>query len=228
MVRGVIHRIAVAAGAIAATAALMLTVTPAAAAAAPPAAGVPAAPRKAAKPDAVTITGGKAPKGLTVRAEQNAELFASLFGQVSWLAEATPQMNAPKRDKLGDRYTLVVLARNAPQQRYDVYPHATGGPKAYRPAKQPKGKVQAGWFYGRLSMPETLRMSGVPLPEDTSLITGGVGGGERASAPYVIDTNHDIAQFVGDMRQLVLLNGAVVLTIAIGLAGMSYLIRRKI
>ncbi|MDP9816638.1 hypothetical protein [Spirilliplanes yamanashiensis] len=188
----------------------------------------PAAPKKGAKPDAVTVTGAKAPEGLTVTAEADPELFASLYGQVSWLAEAAPQMAAPKKDKLGDRYTLTVLVKGAPQQVYQLYPHATGGPKAYRAAKQPKGRTTAGWFYGRLSMSETLRLSGVALPEKRDLMTGGIGGGERVAAPVMPDYNRDVDEFVTELRQLVLLNGAVVLTIAAGLAGMSYLIRRKV
>jgi hypothetical protein len=123
---------------------------------------------------------------------------------------------------------LVVWGKNAPQQTYEVYPDAKGGPRAYRPAKQPTGRVTAGWFYGRLSMSETLRESGVPLRDGVELLTGGIGGGGRVSTPEVVDYGSDVNAFVGELRQLVLLNGAVVLTIAIGLAGMSYLIRRKV
>ncbi len=219
MVRGVIHRIAGAAGALAVAAAMVFALAPSPAS---------AAPAKKPKPDAVTITGAKAPSGLTVRAADDPELFASVYGQVNWLADATPQMGPPKRDRLGDKYVVTILIGTAAQQAYELYPNAVGGPRAYRPAKQPKGKATPGWFYGRLSMPLTLRMSGVDLPEDTSLITGGFGGGARVADDGPVDYAKDVDGFLGELRQLVLLNGAVVLTIAVGLAGMSYLVRRKV
>jgi hypothetical protein len=237
MVRGVIHRIVVAAGALTATAALMLAVTPMAASAAQAGPAVArqeqapaAAPKKAPpKPDTVKIVGRGIPEpGLTVRAADDAEVFNALVTQVSWLKNEPAQLRAPAKDKLGTKFTLTVLVRDAAQETYDLYPLAKGGPKAYRPAKQPRGKSTAAWFYGRLSMPETLRLGGVPLPVQTELLTGGIGGGERGAVPETIDGNEDLTAFVGELRQLVLLNGAVVLTIAIGLAGMSYLIRRKV
>jgi hypothetical protein len=237
MVRGVIHRIVVAAGALTATAALMLIATPVTASAAQTGPAVarqeqaPAAapPKKAPKPDTVKIIGRGIPEpGLTVRAADDAEVFNALVTQVSWLKNEPAQLNAPTKDKLGAKYTLTVLVRDTAHETYDLYPLAKGGPKAYRPAKQPRGKATAGWFYGRLSMPETLRLGGVPLPVQSELLTGGVGGGERGATEEPIDGNEDLTAFVGELRQLVLLNGAVVLTIAIGLAGMSYLIRRKV
>lgn len=243
VVREVIGRLLSARGVLAATAALAVGLSPAAAVAAAPAhtvataqAGtalgrVPAAP-KPPRPTAVQITGKFSGGSVTVRADQDLELFNSVLGQVSWLADAAPQTTAPRASKLGPKFTIVVLAKAAPQFTYDLYPLASGGPRAYRPAKQPNGKrATAGWFYGQLTMSEALRISGVPLPERPDVVSGGVGGGgsvDRNDAAEDLDPVTGVSEFVGEMRRLVLLNGAVVLVIAFGLAGIAYLIRRRV
>ena len=117
-------------------------VAPAAAQAAPP------------KPTAVTIVGKGITGKLTVQQQERAELFQLLLSEVTWLANATPQTSAPKANKLGPKYVLTVLVKNAPHQVYELYPLAAGGPRAHRPAKQPSGKKADGWFYGRLTMSE--------------------------------------------------------------------------
>jgi hypothetical protein len=247
VVRGVIGRLLSTTGALAAATALTVGLAPMAAVASVPAvaaatavthanavpglAAVPAAP-KPPRPTAVQIT-GKFPGGtLTVRADQDLELFQSLLGQVSWLADATPQTTAPRVSKLGPKFTIVVLAKAAPQFTYDVYPLATGGPRAYRPAKQPnRTRTTAGWFYGQLTMSEALRISGVPLPERPDVVSGGVGGGETVDRDVTdeeLDAAAGVSEFLGQMRRLVLLNGAVVLIIAFGLAGIAFLIRRRV
>ena len=244
VVRGVIGRLLSAAGVLAATAALTVGLVPTAAAAVAPAAAavvpalaaspvgrVPAEP-KPPRPTAVQIT-GKFPGGtVTVKADEDLELFQSVYGQVSWLAEATPQTTAPRVGKLGPKFTIVVLAKTTPQYTYDVYPLAAGGPRAYRPAKQPnKSRTAAGWFYGQLTMSEALRISGVPLPEKPDVVSGGIGGGETVDRDLTdeeLDAAAGVSEFLGQMRRLVLLNGAVVLVIAFGLAGIAFLIRRRV
>jgi hypothetical protein len=188
-----------------------------------------AAPAKPPAPTTVRIT-GKGLKGpLIVKAADDPQLFRSLLLQVNWLATATPQTTAPKPDKLGPKYTIVVFVKDAAQQTYDVYPLAAGGPRAFRPAKQPSGKKAAGWFYGRLTMSETLRLSGLPLPEKPDVISGGIGGGELVDAVEAEEAaGPGLDAFLGELRQLVLLNGAVVLLIGLGLAGISYLVRRRV
>ncbi len=246
MVRRVIQRALYVTGAVAASLALAAGLAPAAVAAPParvsvaapaapdlaaPALAAPplAAPAKPPAPTTVRIT-GKGLKGpLVVKAADDPQLFRSLLLQVNWLATATPQTTAPKPDKLGPKYTIVVFVKDAAQQTYDVYPLAAGGPRAFRPAKQPSGKKAAGWFYGRLTMSETLRLSGVPLPEKPDVISGGIGGGELVDAVEAEEAaGPGLDAFLGELRQLVLLNGAVVLLIGLGLAGISYLVRRRV
>lgn len=257
VVRGVIGRAASATGALAATVALVAGLTPTTASAAPPAVGrapavvtdaristavqAPAAlpqalgpatrraPKGPPKPTAVQIT-GKFPGGkLTVRPQDGAERFNNLLGQVSWVATTAPQTKAPRVNKLGPKFTLVVFIKQGAQQTYDVYPLAAGGPRIYRPAKQPNlVNTKAGWFYGLLGMSEALRLAGVPLPEKRDPVSGGIGGGERMSRGERIDPAAGVSQFLTDLRLLVLLSGAVALTIALGLAGISFLIRRKV
>lgn len=219
MVRKVIERLLTVTGVLAAAVALCATLAPAAM----------AAPAKPLKPTGVQVTGGALKQPLVVHSKDNAELCRALLDQVSWLADATPQASSPAGSKLGAKYSVVVLVKNAPHQMYDVYPLAAGGPRAFRPAKQPGGrKVVAGWFYARFTMPETLRISGVPLPEKPDVLSGGIGGGERIDAAEEQNAGPGLPEFLGELRQLVLLNGAVVLTIALGLAGISYLIRRRV
>ncbi len=246
MVRRVIQRALYVTGAVAASLALAAGLAPAAVAAPParvsvaapaapdlaaPALAAPplAAPAKPPAPTTVRIT-GKGLKGpLVVKAADDPQLFRSLLLQVNWLATATPQTTAPKPDKLGPKYTIVVFVKDAAQQTYDVYPLAAGGPRAFRPAKQPSGKKAAGWFYGRLTMSETLRLSGLPLPEKPDVISGGIGGGELVDAVEAEEAaGPGLDAFLGELRQLVLLNGAVVLLIGLGLAGISYLVRRRV
>jgi hypothetical protein len=61
------------------------------------------------------------------------------------------------------------------------------------------------------------------------VVSGGIGGGLGAG---VVDDQVDPAagvnDFITEMRQLVLLNGAVVVVILMGLAGISFLIRRRV
>ena len=217
------------AAATAAPAAHAATVTPAVAAHLGVPAGTLRAPKAPAGPSAVQIT-GKFPDGkVTVRAQDDPEMFRRLLGEVSWLAGATPQTKAPRVNKLGTKLTIVVFVKNAPNQTYDVYPLAAGGPRVYRPAKQPHNrKTKAGWFYGQLTMAETLRAGGVPLAEQGRTVSGGIGGGQRVNRGADLDPAADVTELLTQMRRLVLLNGAVVLTIALGLALISFLIRRKV
>jgi hypothetical protein len=192
---------------------------------APLAAGSAAA---AAGPTAVTVTGEGLANPLTLRSDTNPELFSAVLNQVSWLATRPAKAKAPAADQLGPKYTVVVLAGPKAIQTYDLYPLAAGGPRAFRPATQPDGrKTTAGWFYGKLTMPQTLIAAGVPLPGDVK--PGGFGGGgPAADLPPVFDDNSDIDSMLGRWRLVTMLNGGVVLLIAMGLAGMAYLIRRKV
>lgn len=187
------------------------------------------APKDSDTPNGVRIT-GKFPGGkLTVRADDDRETFNRLIDQVDWLTSSTPMATPPRVNKLGPKFTLTLLIKDAPQRTYDVYPLAAGGPRIYRPAKQPDfSKSKAGWFYGELTMTDALRAAGAPLPEPPDAISGGIGGGERIVRTPAIDPARHVTELVTDMRRLVLINGAVALTIALGLAGIAFLIRRKV
>lgn len=220
MVRGVITRFASAAGALATAVVVAVGVLPAAAAHAAP-----------AKPTALTITGEGVTGKLTIQQQQRPDVFNLLLNEVNWLASAAPQTSAPKADKRGPKFVLTLLVKNAPHQVYELYPLAAGGPRAHRPGKQPGGGKKAdGWFYGRLTMPESLRVSGVPLEPRTHVVSGGIGGGiaEENVEVQEIDAAAGMRDFVDQMRRLVLLNGAVLVIILFGLAGISYLIRRRV
>jgi hypothetical protein len=123
---------------------------------------------------------------------------------------------------------VVVYAKDVAKQTYDLYPLAAGGPRVFRPAKQPDlRRTTAGWFFGRLNMAETLRLAGVPLPLRPDVF-GGAGGGEEIPSEAAFAPMEELAAVFAEWRRLFLLNAAVVLLIAMGLAGFSLLIRRKI
>ncbi|GAA3339652.1 hypothetical protein GCM10020358_24190 [Amorphoplanes nipponensis] len=147
------------------------------------------------------------------------DLFKRLLSEVSWLATTAPTTSKPEAKKLGAKFTVTVLIKDKANQTYELYPDAAGGPRAYRPEKQPTGKKTAGWFYGRLTMSESLRLSGVPLKEKPDVVSGGIGGGvgEDVEASE-LDPVEGVSDVLADMRRLLLLNGAVLLTILPGLA----------
>jgi hypothetical protein len=219
MVRGAITRLTTAAGALAVAFALTLGVAPAA----------QAAPKPPAKPTSIQITGKDINGTLIVDPTDGARLFDTLLAEVNWMSSAKPQTTAPKADKLGPKYKLSVMAKTVPLQEYELYPMAAGGPRAHRPANQPSGKKDDGWFYGRLTMSETLRLSGVPLKAKPDVINGGIGGGVGEDLNSgEIDPVTGVNTFLQRMRELLLLNGGVLIVILFGLAGIAFLIRRKI
>jgi hypothetical protein len=192
------------------------------------------APAFAAGPNAISLASDGA-TAFTVRAETEPDLFATLLNEVQWLAGGRGQTNAPERGKLGPKVAMVVSVDDVPRQAYDLYPLAAGGPRALRPAKQPDGRRGTNaWFLARLSMPDTLRTAGVPLSGGPQLITagggggGGTGGGTGAGEGPQFTQVGDFADVLGAWRQVLLLDGAVVLILVAGLAGISWLIRRKV
>jgi hypothetical protein len=219
MVRGAMTRLLSAAGALAVAAALTFGAAPAA----------QAAPKAPAKPTSIQIKGGDVPGTLIVEPSDGARLFDTLLAEVNWMSTARPQTTAPKANKLGPKYTVTVLVKTAPQQVYDLYPEAAGGPRAHRASAQPGRRVADGWFYGRLTMSETLRLSGVPLKAKPDVINGGIGGGVGENIQVDdIDPIAGVNSFLARMRDLLLLNGAVLIVILFGLAGIAFLIRRRV
>ena len=76
-------------------------------------------------------------------------------------------------------------------------------------------------------MSETLRAAGVPLPGKPESLHGGIGGGERVFDEDTLNPGRDLDKLLTDLREVLLLNGAVVLVITLGLAGISLLVRRR-
>jgi hypothetical protein len=189
--------------------------------------GAPAqAAPKPPTPNAVTITGPGMPKPITVSADADPLLLAALLDQVSWLSGGGYRAS-PANVDLGPKYTVTVLINNAPSRTYDLYPLASGGPRAYRPAKQPGRTVAAAWFFGRLTMPEALQAAGAPLSGLTDAGTGGIGGGSRVLAERADKADQNMDSLVGQLRGLLLLNVAVILIITTGLAAIARFIRRR-
>ncbi|WP_213457033.1 hypothetical protein [Rhizomonospora bruguierae] len=198
-----------------------------------------ATPARAVGPNAVTLEMDGS-ESFTVRAETEPELFAALMNEVQWLATGPGRVDGVGREHLGTRVRMGVLVDDVAKQAYDLYPLAAGGPRVCRPGRQPDGRRGTdAWFLARLTLPDTLRSAGLPLPGGPQLFSGnggsgGTGGGGEVAAdggatggPSFTRVK-DFAEVVGAWRQVVLLNGAVVLVIAAGLAGISYLIRRKV
>ncbi|MDM4720184.1 hypothetical protein QTQ03_11580 [Micromonospora sp. WMMA1363] len=179
------------------------------------------------RPAGVDITGKGLTEPLRLRADLHPTEVVAVIDQVSFLG-STGQTTSPRKADLGPKYTLVVLSGGTPRQTYDLYPKAVGGPRVYRPAKQPGSRqTTAGWFLGRLNMSETLRTVGVPLKREFDTVSGGVGGGERVIPEDAINPAKDIDEALGELRRVLLLNVAVVVAITFGLAGIALLIRRR-
>ncbi|MFG2007768.1 hypothetical protein ACGFNF_01685 [Micromonospora sp. NPDC048868] len=178
-------------------------------------------------PAGVEITGHGLAEPLRLRAEAQPAHVVAIIDQVNFLGR-TGQPKGPKAADLGPKYTVVVFAGDVAKQTYDLYPKAVGGPRVFRPAKQPDArKTAAGWFLGRLSMSETLRTAGVPLERQFDTVSGGVGGGERVIPEDALNPAKDIDEALGELQRLLLLNVAVVLVITSGLAGIALLVRRR-
>jgi len=186
-----------------------------------------ASPAAAVNFTSITIRGEGLPTPLEVRNDADPELFNGLLSQVGWLANRAGQAARPAPDKAGPKYTVIVYVKDKAKQQYDLYPLAAGGPRVFRPAKQPDRRATtSAWFFGRLNMSETLRGAGVPLPQRPDAL-GGAGGGEEAAEEAVFAPMDELRLVFAQWKRLFLLNGAVVLLIAAGLAGFSLLIRPK-
>ncbi|WP_320066800.1 hypothetical protein [Micromonospora sp. RTGN7] len=187
-----------------------------------------AAPKLA--PAGVDISGDQLTEPLRLRAATHPAEVGAVIDQVNWLSGVGASAG-PAKNALGPKYTVVVLSGDVATQTYDLYPLAKGGPRVYRPAKQPDAsrRVKAGWFLGRLNMPETLRTAGVPLEQQVDTVGGGggVGGGERVASDEALKPGGNIDEALGELQRLLLLNVGVMLVITLGLAGIALLIRRR-
>lgn len=190
-------------------------------------AAVQAAPKPKLAPGGVDITGDRLDQPLQLRSDTRAADVNLIVDQVRWLG-ATGQLRGPAAKDLGPKYTVVVLVAGAPKNTFDLFPLAKGGPRIYRPAKQPDlSHPRAGWFFGRLTMSETLRSVGVPLEPRFDTLSGGIGGGERVLPEDALDPVQDLDTALGELQRLLLLNIGVVVVITAGLAGIALLVRRR-
>jgi hypothetical protein len=118
----------------------------------------------AQSPSAVTIAGPGIAGTLTVTDAHQQDQFQTLLNLVSWMADAPGDPMTPDTGSLGDRYTLTLMTAGTPVTRIDLYPHAQGGPRAFRPGHQPDGRVRAdAWFYASVMTPSRLAAAGVPV-----------------------------------------------------------------
>lgn len=180
--------------------------------------------------DRITVTGIDLAAPVEVVAADQPELCAALHQEVGWLVERDGDSPEPEPDQLGPQYTLVVYIEGEPRHRFHLYPLAEGGPRAFRPVEQPGDRTtDEGWFYGRLSMPDTLRAAGAPLTGDPATGTGGRGAG---GGPPVVEESEppdtSPLAFLDQWRQGMLLAAALTVVVAAGLGGSAYLIRRKV
>jgi hypothetical protein len=221
MVRGTITRLVTTITAVAVALALAFGAAPAAA---------QAAPKAPPAPDALQLVGTGIEETILVEQDSRPKLFQMMLSEVNWLASASASTSAvPKPAKLGPKFTVTLLIKNAPNQLYHLYPLAEGGPRAHRPAKQPVGKKTEAWFYGRLSMPESLRLGGAPLEGKPDIVQSGIGGGIGTDLKVKeVNPVEEMTVAFTEFRRLFLLNGAVLLVIFTGLAGMAFLIRRRV
>ena len=125
-------------------------------------------------PTAVSIKGTGMAQAITVRAADDQLLFTALLRQVSWMPSQPGLPIVPDPAKLGPGFTLTVYTGTTATQVYDLYPLADGGPRAHRPAAQPKSKVAEAWFYADVGMPDALAAAGAPLPRPSASDTEGV------------------------------------------------------
>lgn len=195
-------------------------------------------------PTAVSLTGPNINEALTVQAKDGERLFKELLSEVDWLWTRAANAPAPEAAALGPKFRLTVLIEDKPAQLYDIYPLAVGGPRVFRPADQPQGKVAEAWFYGRVSMPETLQNIGVPLvlPSGGNPGTAGGGGGTGTGVtgggvagpgvkqPGKADpqaSGPSIGKVLSEWQRGVLLVGGGALVLLLMLGGVSLLIRRR-
>jgi hypothetical protein len=127
--------------------------------------GVAAPAHAADGPTAIAIAGPGLSEPVALDATNQPDLFNRLLHQVSWMAGGSGDPAKPDPAALGPKYVLTVLSNDKPVQAYEVYPRATGGPKAFRPATQPQGKSSDAWFHVSVSVPELLHAAGVPVTD---------------------------------------------------------------
>ncbi len=172
----------------------------------------------------VQITGAGLASPIVLRSDRDSARQSALRDEVVFIAHQPGQTEALPPDKLGPKFTIVLATDNKPTDQFDLYPLAAGGPRLHRPADQPdKRQVGEGWFYGRVSLPTTMQAAGVALqgfPEEA----GGGGGGDTTQATEA----PDVGDMLGDWRNFMGLNMAVIIVVAAGVFALAYVLRRQV
>jgi hypothetical protein len=184
-------------------------------------------------PDRITVSGDELAEPVEVSAAEFPLLVEALDNEVNWLVGRSSNADEPDEDARGPAYVLEVHIDGETRHRYVLYPLAEGGPRVFRPAEQPGNrKTTEGWFYGRLSLPDTLSAAGVPvegaqprLPGGGAPPGGGTGGGNGGAGEPSPESTVGLLNTWRDGMQLTVL---VALAIAAGLAAVALLIRRKV
>jgi hypothetical protein len=136
-------------------------------------------------PNSLTIVGAGLSSPISIRSDAQQDLYTAVIRQVSWMAGRTGDFAKANPGTLGPKYTITVFTGGVARQVYEVYPEAAGGPRAHRPANQPKSRSTDAWFYATVTLPNVLRAAGVPLPEPTA--SGQAGGVGYADPQYQPD-----------------------------------------
>lgn len=189
------------------------------------AAGTLAAPAPARADDHsyVTITGIDLVEPITVTAEDQPERYAAVRTEVNWLISRSGNAPEPDSGRLGPQYTLVLHVDGEPRHRFHLYPVSEGGPRVFRPADQPADEqAPEAWFYGRLSLPETLTDVGVPLAGAPPDVRPGGGNDDEADEP-----ERGPLAFLAEWREGMLLTAGVTLALLAGVASVAFLLRRE-
>jgi hypothetical protein len=191
-----------------------------------------AAPASADGPNQITVTTDQLEDPVVVTADEFPRLVTALHNEVNWLTGRSGNASEPDEDALGPAYVLEVHIDGEARHLFILYPLSVGGPRVLRPEEQPGDRTtRKAWFYGRLSMPDTLSAAGVPveggqprLPGGGTVPGGGTGGGNGA-ADVPSPAASGLLETWREGMQLAVL---VVLAIAAGLAAVALLIRRQV
>jgi hypothetical protein len=181
-------------------------------------------------PNTITIVGAGISAPITLRSDSQKEQFTAMLRQVDWMATRGGDFAKPNASTLGPKYTVTIFTNGVASQVYDVYPQAAGGPRAHRPANQPKGKATDAWYYATVTLPNVMRAVGVPLPEPSS--SGQAGGGTYEDPGYQPDvptatSSFSLGKELSNARLLIAATAGTSLVVLLLLFGAAQLSRRR-
>jgi hypothetical protein len=191
-------------------------------------AAVPA-PAWADGADQITITSDELPEPMVWRATDSPRLVAALHSEVSWLIGRKATTEEPEPETLGPRYVLDAHIEGEARHRFHLYPLAEGGPRVFRPEEQPGDRqTNPAWYFGRLSMPDTLYAAGIEIPGAQPRVPGGGGGGGEPAPSDEVPPSGQGSGVLETWREGMQLVALTAAAIAAGLAAVALLIRRRV